>query len=388
MHALHRLVELLGRFGFNTTRLKWKLFQLEKRGRQKAFGMRLPASLQWLAYPHKRCRHCNGLVDRDVRICPHCGKRAPSLLGYKITRFLGVAVPKGSPVMLGLFIFVMAAHFVLMIGMQGISAAVRPTNLTIHVFGAWSPLLGFLRHEYWRYLSFGLAHGGIVHIGFNLFALIQIGPVIEDRIGPWRMLVLITGTQIAAAIASHLYYYSYLHAVLTPTVGASGWLFGLIGFGITYFGNQAGVVRDYREQLIKWGVYALVFGFVIGANNAAHVGGLVAGLGLGLVPEARRRTAPYFNAAWNAAAAASAALWIMTLASLGHSIIAGWTPGGVPRAQVEMQEAARDSTTADTRERHQKPGRACLLPLSNGGSRISTRDFDTGLIQSRRFVKG
>src|SRR5690349_15406830 len=114
MNVLNNLVDILGRLGFNTTRLKWKLFQLEKRSQQKGFGLRLPASLQWLTYPHKRCRHCNGLVAREERICPHCGKRAPSLIGYKVTRLLGVALPQGAPVMLGAFVLLILANFAVM----------------------------------------------------------------------------------------------------------------------------------------------------------------------------------------------------------------------------------------------------------------------------------
>ena len=318
MGFLNQLVEILGMLGFNTTRLKWKLFQLEKRSQQKSFGIHLPASLQWLTYPHKRCRHCNGIVARDERTCPHCGKRAPTLIGYKITRLLGVALPQGTPVMLGAFMLVIILNFMLMIAMQGMSAVVAPRDVV--TFGAWTT-----RHvdEWWRYLAFGLAHGGIFHIAFNMFALTQVGPIIEDRIGPWRMLVLITVTQIASAIASYLYYYALLHSP-AATVGASGWLFGLIGFGISYFDKQVGVVREYREQLIKWAMYSLVFGFVMGANNAAHVGGGVAGYLMGLIPEARRQMPPQLKAAWNAAAAVCAVLWIATLAYLSHSIVTGW----------------------------------------------------------------
>ena len=219
MGFLNQLVELLGRMGFNTTRLKWKLFQLEKRSQQKAFGVRLPATLQWLAYPHKRCRHCNGLVDRDARKCPHCGKRAPSMIGYRVTRLLGVALPQGTPVTVGVFILVMMLVFGIEIATQGISSALRPSVQTMMRFGALS---GVTRDEYWRYLAFGLSHIGAMHIAFNLFALTQVGPVVEGRIGPLRMLVLITVTQITASVATHIYYFNYLHQNFN-TAGASGW---------------------------------------------------------------------------------------------------------------------------------------------------------------------
>lgn len=357
MALLNQLVEILGKLGFNTTRLKWKLFQLEKRSQQKSFGVHLPASLQWLAYPHKRCRHCNGIVARDERICPHCGKRAPTLMGYKITRLLGVALPQGTPVMLGAFMAVIILNFVLMIGMEGFSALVAPQHSAM--FGAWKVSL---RDEWWRYLSFGLAHGGIIHIAFNMMALTQVGPIVEDRIGPWRMLVLITVTQIASALATYVYYFSILHNPYAGTVGASGWLFGLIGFGISYFKNQVGVVRDYREQLIKWAMYSLVFGFVIGANNAAHVGGGVAGYVIGMIPEGRRQSAPFIKAAWNAAAAVCALLWIATLAYLSHTIVTGWQTARHAERNASQQAESTKEMPRELNE--ERPNRKFRLNLN------------------------
>mgnify|MGYP003884193297 CR=1 FL=1 len=84
------------------------------------------------------------------------------------------------------------------------------------------------------------------------------------------MLVLITVTQLTAAIASHYYYYNYRSEMMAITAGASGWLFGLIGYGIAHFHRQTGVLKDYQHQLIKWGIYSLIFGYIIGANNAAQ----------------------------------------------------------------------------------------------------------------------
>ncbi|MDZ4857488.1 MAG: rhomboid family intramembrane serine protease [Candidatus Hydrogenedentes bacterium] len=331
MELLQRLVALLGRFGFNTTRMKWKLFQLEKRMQKPRMGARLPTSLQWLAYPHKRCRHCNGIVDRSARVCEHCGKRVPSMLWYRISRLIGIAAPKGSPVMLGAFVLIMLINFALMIAMQGMSVLMGPTGVTLNVFGAWSPLLAVVHHEYWRYLAFGIGHIGVIHIGFNLFALAQVGPLVEERIGPWRMLVLITVTQLTAAIASHYYYYNYRSEMMAITAGASGWLFGLIGYGIAHFHRQTGVLKDYQHQLIKWGIYSLIFGYIIGANNAAHVGGMLGGLALGIIPEPRRHSAKLGEAVWRGVAGISALLWIVTLAYLAYSIGNGWTPGGGAR---------------------------------------------------------
>ncbi len=326
MDVLERIVNLLGRLGFNTTRLKWKLFQHQKRMQQPRYGMRLPVALQWLSYPHKKCSHCNGIVDRDARTCEHCGKRVPSMFTYRAMRLFGVAAPQGSPIMLGVFFLVMLVNFALGIAMQGWSALMSPTNATLTAFGAWSPLLAVVQHETWRYLAFGLGHIGLIHIAFNMFALTQVGPIIEQRIGPWRMLVLITIGQIAAAAASHYYYFNYREQLLAVTAGASGWLFGLIGFGISHFHHQAGVLKDYQTQLIRWGIYSLIFGFIIGANNAAHVGGMLAGLALGFIPEPRRQTAKPAQLAWNTAAVISALLWLITLAYLAHSIVTRWVP--------------------------------------------------------------
>lgn len=335
MDLLHRIVELLGRLGFNTTRLKWKLFQLERRRSQPGYGMRLPTSLQWWSYPHKRCRQCRGLLDRDARTCPHCGRRAPTMLGYRISRLLGVMMPSGAPVMLYAFMAVMIAHFGLMLVMQGMSAATSISYLTGTVFGAWSPLRAIVMGEYWRYLSFGLGHGHAMHILFNLFALTQVGPIIEERIGPWRMLVVITVTQLAAAVASHIYYFSLLNNVLVPTIGASGWLFGLIGFGIAHFSGRTGVAKELQGNLVRWALYSLIFGFVIGANNAAHIGGMLAGLGLGWIPEPRRHVATAVNRVWKGIAVVCAVLWIVTFAYLTHSIITGWTFGGQMRSDEQ-----------------------------------------------------
>lgn len=346
MEWLAKLVDLLGRLGFNTTRLKWRLFNLEKRMKTRGLAPRLPVSLHWLKYPHKHCLQCGALVDRAARTCPSCGRRAPSLVAYRLYRLFGIISPPGAPLTVSVFLCVSLLLFGLSIAMQGFSALMGPTNLTLNIFGAWNGLLAIHHGQYWRYLSFGVMHIGVLHIGFNLFALLQVGPVVEERIGPLRMLVLITFTQITSALASQIWYVGFHHSLTATTAGASGWLFGLIGYGIAHLRGQIGAAKGYRDTLVQWAIYALIFGWFIGANNAAHLGGLLGGIALGSLPAARRQFAEYTNRAWHTAAAVCLVLWLVTAGYLTVSIATHWRAGTSQFRQYELMDKQGDAEAA------------------------------------------
>jgi membrane associated rhomboid family serine protease len=303
---MEQFLKYLEKLGLNTRKLQWKLYQWEKRRENGQGGIRLPARLHWLTYPHKFCLKCGALAERDVRQCESCGARLPSMLGYKLFRLVGVVLPQSTPATIGIFMVVMVGLFVLQMVMGGPLVSVR--------FGAWASPLARVPHEYWRILAFGLVHGGLLHIGFNMFALSQIGPALESHVGRSRMLVVITISQITCAVASTMTGVGW-------TVGASGWLFGLIGFGIAYFHTMGGPAKMYRDMLVRWALYALVFGFVMpNVNNAAHVGGLVGGLVLGFIPEAHPRRTRLVSLFWEGGFWVSLVLWTGALGMLVHSV--------------------------------------------------------------------
>ena len=314
----------LEKLGINTTRLQWRLYQWEQKWSRLRSGGSMPASLQWMRYKHKLCLKCGALADREDKVCHKCNARLPSLTAYRVFRLAGLVTPASAMGTVMAFLLVIAVNFVLTLLMQGGSG---PTTDTAHVFGAWYATMSVLSRDGWRALAFGLTHAGILHFAFNTFALSQVGPVIEEHIGRVRMLVLITVTQLSAAVATSFWYGAMGNSGVV-TVGASGWLFGLIGFGITYFrgGGSAGA---YRSFLIRWAIYGFVFGLLMGANNAAHAGGLAAGLLLGLAPGAHMRR-PLWTRFWQVAGAASAVAWVFTIAMLAHSIVTGWGSGGAP----------------------------------------------------------
>jgi rhomboid protease GluP len=152
-----------------------------------------------------------------------------------------------------------------------------PTQLLVHWGAQYWPLV-LNNGEWWRCLTYAYTHGGIIHLGFNMMVLYQVGPLLESEIGWTRLMTLYTFSALIATLAGLFWHPN------TPVVGASGAIFGMIGFSISFYhrvGGSLGIQR--RNFMFQWAMMAFVFGFVIGADNAAHLGGAVAGAGLGWI---------------------------------------------------------------------------------------------------------
>lgn len=135
--------------------------------------------------------------------------------------------------------------------------------------------------EYWRLLTVTLVHGGIVHLLFNMYALWVIGPIVEALYGSWRYLGIYLLCAAAGSAASYA-------TSWVPAVGASGAIFGL--FGVLLVADRVhkpALTRNARNLTAQIGVLIginLLIGFSVpGIDNAAHIGGLLAGAWLGFV---------------------------------------------------------------------------------------------------------
>ncbi len=142
--------------------------------------------------------------------------------------------------------------------------------------------------EPWRLLSACYIHLGVLHLGMNMMALIALGKRAEERVGPARMIVAFTVTGICGFLASEWWYAPFS----PPTAGASGALFGLMGHEIGQMhGRNDPRVKDVFFQ---FAAYAVAFALLawsspVGLNNAAHVGGFLAGYPLGRLFHLERR---------------------------------------------------------------------------------------------------
>lgn len=135
-----------------------------------------------------------------------------------------------------------------------------------------------VRHEYWRVLSGAFLHGGILHIAVNMFALWQVGSVVESIMGTRRMAIVYFTSAIAAGFAAAYFNYG------EPVVGASGAIFGLFGALVAIGLRHGARGRALIAQTLPIIILNLVIGFSIPhIANSAHIGGLVAGFAFGFL---------------------------------------------------------------------------------------------------------
>jgi rhomboid protease GluP len=168
----------------------------------------------------------------------------------------------------------------------------------------------------WRFLTAVFLHASLLHIGFNMWVLMDIGPMLEEMYGSARFFFIFTITGVCGYVLSSFTGHF--------SVGASGSLLGMIGvlLAITGGRNSTGS-RMLRSQLIYWLVYIAVLGILMpGIDNMAHIGGFASGFVLGKLMADRqpadaleRRRAVILG--WSTAAALVASFAFMLLNYFG-----------------------------------------------------------------------
>ena len=135
------------------------------------------------------------------------------------------------------------------------------------------------RGEVWRFVTAGFIHFNVVHLGLNLFALLFAGAFVEVRYGRMRYVAV----YLSALLAGNLLAYATTEGTRTFTGGASGAILGLFG-AMVVFAMRFWSQRDELQYAVGPVVATLLNGFVTpGVSNAAHIGGLIGGIGVALI---------------------------------------------------------------------------------------------------------
>jgi len=129
------------------------------------------------------------------------------------------------------------------------------------------------RGEYYRLITCMFLHGGIVHIGVNMYSLYAIGPMVERVYGKAKYLAIYFISGICASIFSYIFSTSV-------SIGASGAIFGLLGAVLVFAIKSKGKTGNAFIRSILSVIFINIF---IGAtlpniDNFAHIGGLAGGM--------------------------------------------------------------------------------------------------------------
>ncbi len=259
--------------------------------------MALPYRWQWRIERWKNAlRGMFGGGEREAarpRLCPACG----TLVGTKATRchecgtslnFSLTAAGKAVGSLFGGEAPVTRVLLVINILMFGISLLATAKvagglNLLGDMNGQVLSRMGasridrILSGEWFRLVTAMFLHGGLIHIGFNMMVLMDLGPQLEEVYGSPRFLFFYTTTGMFSFVVSALLGHF--------AVGASGALMGLAGLMIAITTRRGGAyMKMLRGRLLAWVASIFVIGFLLpGVDNAAHFGGLAAGFGLGKI---------------------------------------------------------------------------------------------------------
>ena len=145
--------------------------------------------------------------------------------------------------------------------------------------GPWT-----LNGDWWRLVTAGFVHGGLIHLAFNMWCLLSLGQLSERLFGKLQTFFIYLLTGVGGALLS------IAHDPRHQEVGASGAIFGIAGALLAgvKFGNlaiSAGEKRAVTSSMIFFvGVNFVLGAGILGRNidNFCHLGGFITGLLLGV----------------------------------------------------------------------------------------------------------
>ena len=230
----------------------------------------------------KICPACGALVGISATRCHECGASLRFSLAALSKKLSGLFGEQETPVTTAMLV-----ANILMFGVSWVALASEGGGGGFRILwgmgGVASYRLGMSvpfpylleGHQWWRLVTAMFLHGGLIHIGFNMMSLMQLGPALEELYGSARYLFLYVATGAFGFLVSA--WFGNL------SLGASGALLGLVGAMLAVTTKRGGAyMRDLRSRLISSVVILFILGFSgVGIDNYAHFAGLAAGFGLG-----------------------------------------------------------------------------------------------------------
>ncbi len=219
------------------------------------------------------CPQCGKLIGIAEEKCPFCGAWQPGLYGYapKLQRLFGTRldlIPLVVSACVALYVASLALDPRAILQVRGLFDILSPSMRALYQLGMTGGV-AWQQGWWWTLLTAIYLHGSLLHIFFNVMWIRNLGPAVADYYGPARGFVIFSVAGALGFLVSNL-------ASGTPSVGASGSIFGLLAALIVY-GRRAGG-SAITAQLWQWAILMFVMGFLMpSVNNWAHAGGFAGG---------------------------------------------------------------------------------------------------------------
>lgn len=268
------------------------------------------------------CPGCRNLVRRGEEFCPFCAKRLGPEKGIRGLIRKARAMPF---VVTRILLAIIVAAFLLQMlsdlflpagfkseGKGSLLDLLVSQPYTYILMGSNLHVLVGAFHQYWRLLTHCFLHFGLLHIAFNGYAFWDLGRLAERLWGGRQVFATFILSGITGGAAS--FAWNMLLDAPKNSAGASGAICGILGLLLgAYYRNKYHVGEYLGSHLVRWAVYILAFGLLMGADNAAHIGGMIGGGVLGyLLPPTNTTASPAQDRKiWTAAAALSLALLLV-----------------------------------------------------------------------------
>jgi membrane associated rhomboid family serine protease len=216
------------------------------------------------------CSNCGRPICPDCMTASPVGMRCPECArGTKVRTMRSLATePTATYVLIALNVMFFIAE---QIGRGSGSVILHLATLGVGIDQNGHPI-GVSQGEYWRLLSGGFLHdpSNPLHIGFNMYLLWWLGRLLEPALGHVRFVALYMASLLAGSFGA------ILVQPTSPTIGASGAVFGLMG--AAFLMQRRRGIDPMQSGIGVLIILNLVLQFLIpGVSWGAHVGGLIGG---------------------------------------------------------------------------------------------------------------
>lgn len=205
------------------------------------------------------CTECMTSTPVGMR-CPECSKQTT-----QVRTMRSVSTPVTT-----VTVALIVVNAVLFLGSGQFGFGTSGGSQLFRQLGLFGPSIS-IDNEYYRLVTSGFLHSGLLHVGFNMYLLYVLGQMLEGPMGSKRFAGLYFASLLAGSFGALLFEPRAL------TVGASGAVFGLMG--AAFFELRARGIDPFSTGIAPLILFNLAFSFIPGFNISigGHLGGLIGG---------------------------------------------------------------------------------------------------------------